>query len=122
MLRALRWLDAAAGWLPLWGVLEVLVPAAPPTALAALAAGLLVVARLSAGIRRRWRPVSGTVSVLASASLRPGHRAWYVTSADAELVVVTGRRRLRLVIVAPAHGGAEGITVRRTRVLLLPAE
>ena len=122
LLRALRWLDAAAAWLVLWAGLEMLLSEAPSAGLALLAAGLLALGRLAPWLRRRWRPVTAAVSVLVSASLRPGNRAWYVRSTDAELVVVTGRRGLRLVIVTPAHGGAEGITVRRTRVLVLPAE
>ena len=121
-LRGLRWLDASVGWLSLWGGLETVIPGASSAALAAFAAGLLMVARLAPGLRRRWRPVSAVVSVMASASLRPGSRAWYVRASDAELVIVTGRRGLRLVIATPGHGGAEGITVRRTRVLVLPAE
>ena len=122
LLRVLRWLDAAVGWLVLWGTFELLLPEAPSPGLALFAAGALGLGRMAPWLRRRWRPVSSLVSVVVSAPLRPGSRAWYVRSTDAELVVVTGRRGLRLVIVTPAQGGAEGITVRRTRVVVLPAE
>jgi hypothetical protein len=37
----------------------------------------------------------------------------------AEAVIVTARRRLRLVVARPDQGPAEGIEVRRTRVLVL---
>jgi hypothetical protein len=57
-----------------------------------------------------------------SRGLRPGARAWYVRAGDADVVLVTARRGLRLVIARPDLVSAEGISVRRTRVLLLPAE
>ena len=49
-------------------------------------------------------------------------RAWYVHADTAQLVVVTARRRLRVVIAAVADSRTEGFAVRRTRVLLLPAD
>ncbi len=40
---------------------------------------------------------------------------------DADLVLVTARHGFRLIIARPGHDAAEGLSVRRTRVLLLPA-
>jgi hypothetical protein len=40
----------------------------------------------------------------------------------AERVLITARRRARIVIVRLNDEGAEGLSVRRTRVLLVPAD
>ena len=122
LVASLRWLDGVVGWLIAWWATTLLLPSAP-NALAALIAGVgVVIARSAASVRARWRPVSAVIGLTVSRSLRIGARAWYIRASDVQLVVVTGRRRLRLVIGAPGHGGAEGISVRRTRVLLVPAE
>jgi len=73
-------------------------------------------------IRSSWRPISGWVGLAMSRGLRPGDRAWYVRSREADLVLVTARHGARLVIVRPDLAYSEGLTVRRTRVLLIPAE
>ena len=119
--RYLRWLDAAVAWL---GVLLVLGAALPPMPLAGetlIAAFLVGLAAAMTPVRARWRPVSGVVGFLVSRALRPGDRAWYVRSARADLVIVTARHGLRVSIAAPELGAEESISVRRTRVLVVPA-
>ena len=71
-------------------------------------------------VRLRWRPISGWVGVIVSRPLRPGQRAWFVRDGHADAVLITGRRGLRLSFAAPALGEAETLTVRRTRVFLIP--
>ncbi len=98
------------------------LPAAGVEARSVLAA--LIVLAL-AGVRRvraLWRPLSGSVGLIVSQPLRPRHRAWFVTAKRAESVVVTSRRGPRVVIATMADGPAEGITVRRTRVFLVPVD
>jgi hypothetical protein len=118
--RALRWLDAVAAWLALWVIAAVALETADArvSVLAAIATG---VGAWLAPLRIRWRPVSAGVGIVVSSRLRPGDRAWYIRPGDAELVLVTGRRGLRMVIALGTRGPAEGISVRRTRILLLPA-
>jgi len=118
----LRALDALLAWLVFWAALILVVPDARAVPLAALAAVGVGAGALARPARVRWRPVSGPVALRVSRSLRPGDRAWFVRPGDAELVLVTGRRRLRLVVAFGARGPAEGIPVRRTRVLLVPAD
>ena len=118
--RYLRWIDAVAAWLVL---LALAVQALPE--LSGRTAAVISLALLAAGVALRplrihWRPVSGWVGVLASRSLRPGHRAWFVRDGRADAVLITGRRGLRLSIAAPSLGEAETISVRRTRVFLVP--
>jgi hypothetical protein len=117
--RYLRWLDALGAWLALWALLAsaLTLPLQAQMVLSAAVAGLLA---LVPPLRLRWRPVSGAVGVRVSRRLRPGDRAWYVVPDRAEAVIVTARRRLRLVVARPGHGPAEGIEVRRTRVFLVP--
>jgi hypothetical protein len=124
--RALRWLDALVAW-PLSGAVVSLAASqafagseVSAAALASLAAVPVVVLALVAPVRRWWRPVSGAVGLRLSRTLGPGDRAWYIRPGAAELVVVTSRRGARVTIAA--RGGAEGIRVRRTRVLLVPAD
>jgi hypothetical protein len=119
-LRWLRWADALAGWLALLAVLGLLLPAVPAPAAMTLAAGLLAAGALTPRLRLVWRPLSAAATVLASRGLRPGDHAWFVHGDDARLVLVTARHGLRLVIARPGHDAAEGLHVRRTRVLLLP--
>lgn len=118
--RYLRWLDALVAWLVLWALLALTLPLPVPGqgVLATAAVGVLA---LLPPLRQRWRPVSGAIGVSLSRGLRPGDRAWYVVPDRAEAVIVTARRRLRLVVAQPAHGPAEGLEIRRTRVLVLPS-
>lgn len=117
--RYLRWLDALAAWVFLWGVVALWLErdADVEGVLAAIGVGLLALVR---PIRVSWRPVSAWVGLNVSRGLRPGDRAWYVTPGRAELVIVTARRRRRLVVARPGLGPAEGLEVRRTRVLVVP--
>lgn len=119
--RALRWLDALVAWLAIWGVVSMAFPSAsrvaPPAVLAALVAALGGLVR---PLRARWRPVSGAVALVLSARLSPGDQAWYVRPGLAERVLVTARHGTRVVIVPLNDESAEGLSVRRTRVLLVP--
>src|SRR5512138_3325665 len=92
--RWLRWLDALGAWLLAWAVLALAQRTAPPAATAIVAAVLVGLAALIGPLRRRWRPLVAPV-------------------------IVTARRGLRLVVAGPDQG-AEGMEVRRTRVLVVP--
>ena len=118
--RYLRCLDALAAWLVLLAVAAELLPEQPGGTLAVSSLALLVIAVMLRPLRLRWRPVSGWVGVAVSRTLRPGQRAWFVRDGHADAVLVTGRRGLRLSIAAPNVGAAETLTVRRTRVFLIP--
>jgi hypothetical protein len=120
----LGWLrlgDALLGWLVLLLGLSLLVPRLPSQAAMAVAGGLLLAGALILRVRLGWRPLSAATTLVVSRRLRPGDRAWFVHGSDADLVLVTARHGLRLVIARPGHDSAEGLSVRRTRVLLLPA-
>lgn len=117
--RVLRWLDALVAWLAAFIVLAIAVPGPRPR-LAFAAAVIVVAAALVRLVRARWRPVSGVVALVLSSRLAPGQQAWYVRPGRAERVLVTARRRTRIVIVPLSDEGAEGLSVRRTRVLLVP--
>jgi len=120
--RWIRRLDALAAAGCFWGLLAVMLPGAGAGAqagAAAVAAGLLGAV---APIRARWRPISGPVGLWVSRMLAPGDRAWYVRPDGPELVIVTARRRLRLTVAVPGRGPAEGLSVRRARVLVLAAD
>ena len=119
-LRWLRWADALLAWLGLLCGLNVLLPQIPPQTATMLAAGLLFVVSLIPQLRITWRPVSATTTLWVSRGLRPGDRAWFVRGHNADLVFVTARHGLRVVVAKPDHEAAEGMSVRRTRVLLLP--
>jgi hypothetical protein len=116
--RYLRWLDALFAWLALWGLLALSLPL-PAQAQAVLATSALGLLALVPALRLRWRPVTAAVGIRLSWGLRPGDRAWYVVASRAEAVIVTARRRLRLVVARPDQGPAEGLEVRRTRVLVI---
>jgi hypothetical protein len=118
----LRWCDAAAAWVVLWAVLAGLLgPASPPAAVASLL--LMTLGALLQPLRVLWRPVSGSVGLMLSRRLQPGDRAWYVRSRHADAVLVTGRHGARMLIATPdLDEPDEVLSVRRTRVLLLPAD
>lgn len=119
---SLRWLDALTAWLVLAAGSRLWLPRLSVAELGVLAATLTVLGALVHGIRARWRPVSGWLGLSLSSELRPGDRAWYIRPGHAEPVLVTARHGFRLVIARPDQDAAEGMSVRRTRVLLLPME
>ena len=120
--RMLRWLDTLAAWLALWVVAAMAFPEVARSRLAVAAALIVGVGALIRPLRARWRPASGTVAFVLSARLSAGDHAWYVRPGRAERVLITARRRTRIVIVRLNDEGAEGLSVRRTRVLLVPAD
>ncbi|HEY3100461.1 MAG TPA: hypothetical protein VGL14_16225 [Methylomirabilota bacterium] len=118
--RYLRWIDALAAWIVLFAVVVELFPDTARGPLALLAAALLGVGVWLLPLRLHWRPVSGWVGLAASRSLRPGQRAWFVRDGRADAVLITARRGIRISIAAPSLTEAETLSVRRTRVLLIP--
>jgi len=120
--RVLGWLDALAASLAIWGGAAVALPSASRAWLAALTALVAALGALLRPFRVRWRPVRGAVALVLSARLSPGDQAWYVRPGHAERVLVTARRRTRVVIARLNDEGAEGLSVRRTRVLLVPTD
>lgn len=120
--RALRWLDTLAAWLALWVVAAIAFPEAARSRLAVAAALVVGVGALIRPLRARWRPASGPVALALSARLSAGDHAWYVRPGRGERVLITARRRTRIVIVRLNDEGAEGLSVRRTRVLLVSAD
>jgi hypothetical protein len=120
--RMLRWLDALAAGLAAWGALALGIPSASRMPLVALACLVVALGAMVRPLRACWRPISGVVAHVLSARLSPGDQAWYVGPGHAERVLVTARHRTRVVIVRLNDEGAEGLSVRRTRVLLVPAD
>jgi hypothetical protein len=120
-LRWLRWGDLLLAWLLLLLGLTLWLPRLTSQPAMLLAAGLLLAGALMPRVRLGWRPVSAATTLVVSRGLRPGDRAWFVHGSDADLVLVTARHGFRLVIARPGHDAAEGLSVRRTRVLVLPA-
>jgi hypothetical protein len=118
--RWLRWLDAVTAALAGWPFVALGLEV-PPDASALVAVALVGGAALVPSLRRRWRPASALVSLSASRGLRPGDLAWCIFERRVERVIVTARRGLRLVVARPDQGPAEGLEVRRTRVLVVPA-
>jgi hypothetical protein len=119
-----RWLragDLLLAWLLLLAGSAIWLPALPARAAVILAALVVLGGALVPRVRLGWRPLAGMTTVMVSRGLRPGDRAWFVHGGDADLVLVTARHGLRLVIARPGHDSAEGLSVRRTRVLLMPA-
>ena len=120
--RWFRWLDACVAWAGLWylgGSVLGRGLAGPAAVLSLLLVSLGLWVR---PLRTRWRPLSGWVGLVMSRGLHPGDRAWYVRPHQADLVLVTARHGARLVIARPNLAEDEGLTVRRTRVLVLPAD
>ncbi len=119
-LRWLRWADGTTAAVLLWALASAALGLEPASAALIALVGLAAAAAIRP-LRVRWRPVSGWVGLRVSRGLRPGDRAWYVRAREASLVVVTARHGVRLVIAGPELAGAEGLSVRRTRVLVIPA-
>ena len=120
--RWFRWLDAFVAWAGLWGISAAVLGrglAGEAAVLGLILVGLGFVVR---PLRTRWRPLSGWVGLVMSHGLHPGDRAWYVRPHQADLVLVTARHGTRLVIARPNLAADESLTVRRTRVLVLPAD
>jgi hypothetical protein len=121
--RWLRGMDAVVAWLVLWGAFWVSSPGLVSAAqAAAVSFALVALGFLVRPIRLHWRPVSACVGLMVSRGLRPGDRAWYVRSQRADLVLVTARRGIRAVIGTAEDDADEVLSVRRTRVFLLPAD
>jgi len=120
--RWLRWLDALAAWLTLWTAAALLLQGAGGAVPATFAALLAAAGTFVPSLRAWWRPISGSAALVVSRPLRPGDRAWHVSPGEAELVLVTARRGVRVVIASLARGPIEGVAVRRTHVLLIPAD
>ena len=118
----LRKADAAVAWVGLWGGLGSVLGPALASHAAVLSLTFLCVGLLIRPIRSSWRPISGWVGLAVSRGLRPGDRAWYVRPGEADLVLVTARHGVRVVIARPDLSDDQDLNVRRTRVLLLPAE
>ena len=118
----MRCVDAVVAWVGLWGGLGSVLGSALASHAAVLSMTILGLGLLIRPIRSSWRPISGWVGLAVSRGLRPGDRAWYVRSREADLVLVTARHGARMVIVKPDLAHTEGLHVRRTRVLLIPAE
>jgi len=119
--RYLRWLDTLTAWLLLWGLLLLGPGRIPPAGWALIAAVVIGGLAFVPPLRLRWRPVSAAVGLWVSRALEPGDHAWFVRPGGADLVIITARQGARLTIATAAPGAAEGIRVRRTRVLLVPA-
>ena len=120
--RWLRRLDALAAAGLVWGLLAVMQPGLGAGVQAGAAVAVAGLLGAVAPIRVRWRAVSGPVGLWVSRTLAPGDRAWYVRPEGPELVIVTARRGLRLTVAVPGRGAVEGLSVRRTRVLVLGAD
>ena len=119
--RWLRWCDALVGCALLGAAAAAVLG---PSRLEAAAVAALALTGAGAAIpplRVRWRPITGSVGLRLSRDLRPGDRAWYLGVREASLVMVTARRGARLVIARPDLARDEGMSVRRTRVFLVPA-
>jgi hypothetical protein len=118
--KYLRWIDALTAWIVLFAVVVTLLPDTAAGPLALLALALLGVGIWVPAVRLHWRPVSGWVGLAASRSLRPGQRVWFVRDGRADAVLITARRGIRISIAAPNLTEAETLSVRRTRVFLIP--
>src|SRR5213592_1280506 len=102
--RVLGWLDALAAYLAIWVGAAVVFPSASGASLAVLAALVAALGALLRPLRVRWRPVRGAVALVLSARLTPGDQAWYVRPGHDERVLVTARRRTRVVALLGLEG------------------
>jgi hypothetical protein len=118
----LRGLDLVVAWLGLWAVAALVLGLGSGTEAGLVSLVLLCLGLAIRPLRVRWRPITGWVGLRVSRSLLPGERAWYVRPRAVSLVLVTARHGVRLVIAGPDLAKDEGMSVRRTRVLLLPAD
>ena len=118
--RWLRFLDAVAIWLVAWAAVAVVLETATWSASAVGAAFVVALAACIRPLRQRWRPVSALCLASMSRGLKPGDHAWLVLEERVEPVIVTARRRLRLVVASPDQE-REGLEIRRTRVVVIPA-
>ncbi len=118
--RRLRWLDALVAGVLVWPFVALLLADVTLVTSAALAGAAVFAASFVTPLRLRWRPASAFVALSVSRDLRPGDRAWLVLPEHIEPVIVTARRGIRLVVANPDQGPAEGLEVRRTRVLVVP--
>ena len=119
--RWLRWADALVMGIVLWVGAALVLGMERLQVAAVVAVVLVAVGGAVQGLRSRWRPVSGWVGLRISAGLRPGDRAWYLRTHEASMVVVTACHGVRLVVARPDLQD-EGISVRRTRVFVLPVD
>jgi hypothetical protein len=67
----------------------------------------------------RWRVVSGAVGLWMSRAVAVGDHVWCVGPGSATRVIVTARRGARVTVANMGGDAAEGVSVRRTRVLLV---
>ncbi len=119
--RYVRWLDGVAAWLLACGAVAWVAPRAPFAGTGGAALAAVVALSFVLPLRVRWRPVSGSIGLRVSRALRAGDRAWWVQGHRSDSVVITARHGIRLTIAMPRHGESEGLTVRRTRTLIVPA-
>src|SRR5262249_20738818 len=87
----LRCADAVAAWIGLWAGLTLAPGTEWLSHAAVVSLAFLILGALIRPIRSSWRPISGWVGLTMSRGLRPGDRAWYVRSGEADLVFVTAR-------------------------------
>jgi hypothetical protein len=120
--RWLRGLDALVAWAVAWGASLAVLGWASAREAAVLSLILVGLALMVRPLRTRWRPVTGWVGLAMSRRLQVGDRAWYVRAHRADLVLVTARHGARLVIAGPTLADDESLSVRRTRVLVLPTD
>jgi len=121
-LRWARRLDAALAWLLLWGAVTWLAAGRAARVTAAVAVGLTALGVAVRPLRARWRPLSGLLGLAVSRHVRPGDRVWFVRGRVADIALVTARHGARSTISMPGLASGEDLDVRRTRVLLLPAD
>jgi hypothetical protein len=119
---SLRWADALVAWLFIWGLVALSLERGSGETHAVLAALIVTPLAFVPPLRARWRPVSGAVGLAVSRRLRAGDSAWYIGRRQPERVLVTARRRLRIVIATGERSATEGLSVRRTRVILIPTD
>ena len=122
LIRWCRWVDAAIAWLLLWSVVVAMMGSHLGREAVVVSVGLVCLGMAIHPIRARWRPLTGWIGLALSRSLRAGDRAWYIGGREARLVLVTARHGVRLVVAHPDFPEDEGMSVRRTRVLLLPLD